>query len=67
MSLIASSRPQPDEFYPTPPPTDPVPVMPTPTETPPAPLSPSAPSSLPEQSPEPERPVIYPTPQPEVP
>ena len=63
----ASSRPQPDEFYPKPPPTEPLPVMPIPPETPAPSAPPSVPSSLPEQPPEPDRPVIRPMPQPEVP
>jgi hypothetical protein len=67
LSVNASSRPQPDEFYPKPPPTEPLPTMPIPPETP-LPSAPSgAPSSLPEQPPESEKPVIHPMPPPEVP
>ncbi|WP_414472438.1 hypothetical protein [Microvirga sp. M2] len=67
MTAIASNRPQPDEFYPKPPPTEPVPGMPTPSETPVPPDAPRVPSSIPEQPPEPDKPVIHPTPPPEVP
>ena len=63
----ASSRPQPDEFYPKPPSTEPVPTMPIPPETPLPSVPPSAPSSMPEQPPESEKPVIHPMPPPEVP
>ncbi len=64
---IASSRPQPDEFYPKPPPTEPLPVTPKPPEAPQPTVPSSIPSSLPEQPLEPEKPVIHPMPQPEVP
>ncbi len=67
LTRIASSRPQPDEFYPKPPPTEPVPAAPTPPETP-LPTDPAGvPSPMPEQVSEPERRVIHPTPPPEVP
>jgi hypothetical protein len=67
LTSIASNRPQPDEFYPKPPPTEPVPTMPTPPETPVPSAPPSVPSPLPEQPPEPDKPVVHRTPQPEVP
>ncbi|WP_201834579.1 hypothetical protein [Microvirga zambiensis] len=66
MSVRDASRPQPDEFYPKPPPTEPLPTMPMPPETPLPPVPPSAPSCLPEQ-PDAEKPVIHPMLPPEVP
>jgi hypothetical protein len=67
LSVTSASRPQPDEFYPKPPPTEPVPTMPIPPETPLPSTPPGAPSSLPEQPPEPDKPVIHPMLPPEVP
>jgi hypothetical protein len=65
---FAGNRPhQPDEFYPKPPPTEPVPEVPIPPETPVPVGPPAGPSPLPEQPLEPEKPVIHPTPPPEVP
>jgi hypothetical protein len=64
---IAASRPQPDEFYPKPPPTEPLPVAPTPVETPLPAVSPSVPTSMPEQPSDSEKPVTHPMPPPEVP
>jgi hypothetical protein len=66
LTRIHGNRPQPDEFYPKPPPTEPVPAMPVPSETP-LPSAPEVPSSLPEQPPEAERPSIHPARPPEVP
>lgn len=64
---LGSGRPLPDEFYPKPPPTEPVPALPVPTDAPHPLETPNIPSPMPEEAPEPKQPVIHPTPQPEVP
>lgn len=61
------SRPQPDEFYPKPPATEPNPSVPTPPETPEQADPLSAPSVIPEQVSEPEKRPLHPMPPPEVP
>lgn len=67
MSRLFASRPQPDEFYPTPPSTEPIPVTPSPPETPNSIEPAGVPTSIPEQPLEPEKPVIHPMTPPEVP